>query len=90
MRYFFDIHLHGETQLDESGQEFRSLQDARNYVLASGLTCLAECGPRDRALIGQCVVEITNHDGVSDLVVLADCRPTKRPTRHGLQAALGG
>ena len=28
MRYFFDIHLHGETELDESGQEFRSLQDA--------------------------------------------------------------
>jgi hypothetical protein len=87
MRYFFDIHLHGETDLDDRGQEFRSLKQARAYVIASGRVCLAESTPRDRAMLHQCVIEITNVDGASDLVPLADCLLRCRSSRHLLLQA---
>ena len=42
MRYFFDIHLNGQCQLDEHGQDFRNLEDARNYVITCGRICLTD------------------------------------------------
>ena len=82
MRYFFDIHLNGRCQLDEHCQDFRSLEDARNYVITCGRICLTDGLPRERSVLAQCIIEITNRDGVSDVVMLADMmRPHRNPRR---------
>ncbi len=64
MRYFFDIHLNGQCQLDERGQDFRSLEDARNYVITCGRICLTDGLPRERSVLAQCIIEITDREGL--------------------------
>jgi hypothetical protein len=88
MRYFFDIHLKGQCQLDERGQDFRSLEDARNYVITCGRICLIDGLPRERSVLAQCIIEITDREGLSDVVMLADViRPHRNPRRVLQRAA---
>ena len=88
MRYFFDIHLNGQCHLDEHGQDFKSVEEARRYVITCGRLCLTEGLPRDRTLLAQCIIEITDREGVSDVVMLADViRPHRNPRRVLQRAA---
>jgi hypothetical protein len=87
MRYFFDIHCNGEAFLDDKGREFPTGDEARQYVVACGRICLAEGTPEQRAVMRQCIIEITDREGLSDVVMLADCLPRLNP-RHVLQQAV--
>jgi hypothetical protein len=87
MRYFFDIHLNGQCYLDEHGQDFRSVEDARDYVITCGRICLTDGLPRERALLAQCIIEITDREGLSDVVMLSDVTRPHRNPRRVLQRA---
>jgi hypothetical protein len=87
MRYFFDIHLHGETHLDAYGKEFRSADEARAYVITCARICMAEGSVSDRTRMWQCMVEITDREGLSDVVMLADILHDRRNPRRVLQQA---
>jgi hypothetical protein len=87
MRYFFDIHLNGETHLDAYGKDFCSPDEARAYVIGCARICVAEGSAIDRARMGQCIVEITDREGLSDVVMLADILHNRRNPRRVLQQA---
>ena len=87
MRYFFDIHLNGECHLDKVGQEFRSPEDARAYVLACARTCMTSGTPADKKVLAQSVIEITDRQGMSDVVTLIDVIRPHRDPRRVLQRA---
>jgi hypothetical protein len=81
MRYFFDIHFRGETHLDEHGEEFRSADEARAYVIECAHICMGEGSAVDRAWMRQGIVEITDREGLSDVVMLADFLYSRRNPR---------
>ena len=90
MLYFFDIHLHGETCFDDSGQEFHSLSEARDLAISSACSCLDESKPHIRALLRRSVIEIVAADGSNDFILIADC-PSLRPCRGSVNTKqLGG
>jgi hypothetical protein len=74
MRYFFDIHLHGKCHLDNRGEEFNSAEEAREYVVDCGRTCMIEGQPHERRTMAQCIIEVTDREGLSDLLTMADVR----------------
>ena len=80
MRYFFDVHLNGETLLDERGTEFASLAEASHHVLTCARISMAEGTFAERKILAQTIVEITDHDGLSEVIVLAEAI---RPQRNG-------
>jgi hypothetical protein len=88
MRYFFDIHLDGQCHLDEHGQDFNSAEAARHYVIACGRICMTEGLQRERALLAQCIIEITDREGFSDVVMMADVIRPHRNSRRVLQRAV--
>ncbi len=75
MRYFFDIHLHGKCHLDDRGEEFNSAEEAREYVVDCGRTCMIEGQPHERRTMAQCIIEVTDCEGLSDLLTMADVLP---------------
>ena len=88
MQYFFDIHLNGKCDLDEEGKEFRTVEEARDYVLACARVCMSEGSPADKKVLAQSIIEITDRNGLSDVVTLADAaRPFRNPRRVLQRAA---
>lgn len=72
MRYFFDIHLDGKCHLDDHGEEFTSAEEARQYVLSCGRTLIEEGLPQGRRTMAQCVIEISDREGLSDLIPMTE------------------
>ena len=90
MRYFFDLHLNGQCHLDEHGQDFRTAEEARHYVITCGRICVNYGPPRERAILAQCIIEITDREALSDVVMMADViRPHRNPRRVLQRAAHG-
>jgi hypothetical protein len=87
MRYFFDVHLQGQTFLDERGAEFDSLEQARQHVIATARRCMAEGTSEERKLLVQLIVEVTDKDALSEVILLADAIPHRRPRRLVLRDA---
>jgi dihydroxyacetone kinase len=73
MRYYFNIYSPDGIDADESGQEFSSMEAASKHVceMLRELTAREEGRPNWQA-IRQSVIEISNDDGDSKVMLLAD------------------
>ena len=64
-------HLNGQCHLDEDGQDFRTVEEARHYVITCGRVCVSYGPPRERAILAHCIIEITDREALSDVVMMA-------------------
>jgi hypothetical protein len=90
MLFFFDIHLDGRTQFDDTGQDFNSAEEAMNYVCECARICYAQGNAAGHAIIRQTIVEITDREGLSEIVRLEECVPELRTLQKLLASASAG
>ena len=75
MRYFFDIHYGDEVFPDDLGEEFRTFDEAKQFVLDTAAQFLAAGRKPNAEVFAQAIIEITDRTGYSDILVVAEgCR----------------
>ena len=72
MRYFFDIHYKDEVFPDGFGEEFRTPDEAKQFVLETAAEFLATGRKPNAKVFAQAIIEITDRHGYSDILVVAD------------------
>ena len=72
MRYFFDIHYGDEVFPDDLGEEFRTSDEAKQFVLETAAEFLAAGRKPNAKVFAQAIIEITDRNGYSDILVVAD------------------
>ena len=72
MRYFFDIHYKDEVFPDNLGEEFRTPDEARQFVLDTAIDFLAAGRKPNAKVFAQAIIEITDRNGYCDILVVAE------------------
>ncbi len=72
MRYFFDVHYDDEVFPDDIGEEFRTPEEAKQFVLDTAKEFLAAGRKPNAKVFAQAIMEITNRNGYSIILVVAD------------------
>ena len=72
MRYFFDIHYGDEVFPDDLGEEFCTPDDAKQFVVDTAAEFLAAGRKPNFKVFAQAIIEITDRNRYSDILVVAD------------------
>ena len=72
MRYFFDIHYGDEVFPDDLGEEFCTPDEAKRFVLETAAEFIAAGRKPNPKVFAQAIIEITDRNGYSNILVVAD------------------
>ena len=72
MRYFFDVHYGDKVFPDAFGEEFRTPDEAKQFVLETAAEFLAAGRKPNPKVFAQAIIEITDRNGYNDILVVAD------------------
>ena len=87
MRFYFDIHYRGKVDPDQAGEEFGSIEEARAYAFDTVQRFLRMGERPNIRFVMQAIIEITDRQGLSEPLPVADLFEGRMARRNGLESA---